>query len=101
MNMAAFLASMNYNGWVLPVLLLIPTAGALAIWIHGAIAGQGEASAMTARRFTLAVLVLEFIVSIGLWWSLDQQSAGWQAVFDRPWIEAWGTRFTVGVTSST
>ena len=95
--MAAFLASLNYNAWVLPVLLLIPTAGALLVWAHGAIAGQAEAASMTARRITLAVLVVEFIVSIGLWWSLDQQSAEWQAVFDRPWIEAWGTRFTVGV----
>jgi NADH-quinone oxidoreductase subunit M len=95
--MADFLASLNYNAWVLPALLIIPTVGALALWIHGAVAGQGEGSAMTARRFTLAVLVLEFIVSIGLWWSLDARSADWQAVFDVPWIEAWGTRFTVGV----
>ena len=95
--MADFLASLNYNAWVLPALLIIPTVGALALWIHGAVVGQGEAAAMTARRFTLTVLLLEFIVSIGLWWSLDAQSADWQAVFDVPWIEAWGTRFTVGV----
>ena len=95
--MAAFLASLNYNAWVLPALLLIPTIGALVVWAHGAIAGQQESASMTARRITLAVFVIEFIVSIGLWWSLDQQSADWQAVFDRPWIEAWGTRFTVGV----
>jgi NADH-quinone oxidoreductase subunit M len=95
--MAAFLASLNYNAWILPVLLAIPTIGALAIWIHGAVAGQGEAAAMTARRVTLAILSVEFILSIGLWWSLDPQSADWQAVFDASWIEAWGTRFTVGV----
>ena len=95
--MAAFLASLNYNAWVLPALLLIPTIGALLVWAHGAIAGQQESASMVARRITLAVLVIEFIVSIGLWWSLDQRSAEWQAVFDVPWIEAWGTRFTVGV----
>jgi NADH-quinone oxidoreductase subunit M len=95
--MADFLASLNYNAWVLPALLIIPTVGALVIWIHGAVAGQGDAAAMTARRVTLAILVLEFIVSIGLWWSMDARSADWQAVFDAPWIEAWGTRFTVGV----
>jgi NADH-quinone oxidoreductase subunit M len=95
--MAAFLASLNYNAWILPALLIIPTAGALLIWVHGAVAGQGEASQMTARRLTLAILILEFLVSVGLWWSLDTQSADWQAVFDAPWIEAWGTRFTVGV----
>jgi NADH-quinone oxidoreductase subunit M len=95
--MAAFLASLNYNAWILPALLIIPTLGALVVWAHGAIAGQNEASAMTARRLTLWILILEFILSIGLWWSLDQQSADWQAVFDKPWIDAWGTRFTMGV----
>ncbi len=95
--MQAFLASINYNAWILPALLIIPTAGALLLWIHGAVAGQGEAAAMTARRLTLAVLVLEFVLSVGLWWSLDTTSADWQAVFDLPWIETWGTRFTVGV----
>src|SRR5688500_4034978 len=95
--MAAFLASINYNTWILPALLIIPTIGSLIVWLHGAVAGQGEAASMTARRLTLWILILEFIVSIGLWWSLDQQNAQWQAVFDKPWIEAWGTRFTVGV----
>jgi NADH-quinone oxidoreductase subunit M len=95
--MAALLVSMNYNAWILPALLVIPTIGALVVWVHGAVAGQGEAAAMTARRVTLAVLVLEFVISIGLWWSLDTQSADWQAVVDIPWIEVWGTRFTVGV----
>ncbi len=95
--MAALLASLNYNAWILPALLIIPTLGALLIWVHGAIAGQEEPAAMTARRLTLWILVLEFVLSIGLWWSLDQTSADWQAVFDKPWIEAWGTRFTLGV----
>ncbi len=95
--MAAFLAGIHYNAWILPVLLLIPTIGAVLVWAHGAVAGQGEAASMTARRLTLATFVLEFVLSIGLWWSLDQQSADWQAVFDAPWIEAWGTRFALGV----
>ena len=95
--MADFLASISYNAWILPALLIIPTVGSLLVLLHGAIAGQGEAAAMTARRVTLWILILEFIVSIGLWWSLDPANAGWQAVYDKPWIEAWGTRFTVGV----
>src|SRR6185503_6255602 len=95
--MADFLASISYNAWILPALLIIPTVGALLVLVHGAIAGQGDAAALTARRLTLWILILEFIVSIGLWWSLDPQNATWQAVFDRPWIDTWGTRFTVGV----
>jgi NADH-quinone oxidoreductase subunit M len=95
--MAAFLASLNYNAWILPALLILPTLGGLLVWVHGAMAGQGEAAAMTARRITLAVLVIEFVLSMGLWWSLDPANANWQAIFDLPWIDAWGVRFTVGV----
>src|SRR5688572_15318076 len=95
--MAAFLASLNYNAWILPALLIVPTLGALLVLVHGAIAGQDAPASMIARRLTLWILVLEFVLSIGLWWSLDQQSADWQAVYDKPWIEAWGTRFTLGV----
>ncbi len=95
--MADFLASLSYNAWVLPALLVIPTLGAFLVWMHGVMAGDGEAAAMTARRLTLAILVVEFFISVGLWWSLDVTVAGWQATFDLPWIEAWGSRFTLGV----
>ena len=95
--MADFLASISYNAWILPALLIIPTVGSLLVWLHGAVAGQGEGASMVARRLTLWILILEFILSVGLWWSLDPTNAGWQAVYDKPWIEVWGTRFTVGV----
>jgi len=95
--MADFLSSLNYNAWVLPALLVIPTLGALLVWAHGMIAGQDEAAQMTARRLTLGILLVEFVVSIGLWWSLDPTVADWQATFDLPWIEAWGARFALGV----
>ena len=95
--MAAFLESLNYNAWILPALLIIPTIGALLLWVHGAVAGQDESAAMTARRLTFAILVFEFVLSMGLWWSLDAQSGDWQAIFDVGWIAAWGVRFTVGV----
>jgi NADH-quinone oxidoreductase subunit M len=95
--MADFLASISYNAWILPALLIIPTVGSLLVWLHGAVVGQGDASAMTARRLTLFIFIIEFVLSIGLWWSLDPQNAQWQAVFDKPWIDVWGTRFSVGI----
>jgi NADH-quinone oxidoreductase subunit M len=95
--MAAFLASLHYNGWVLPVLLAIPTLGALVVWLYGATRGPADDTANTVRRITFAVLVLEFLVSLGLWWSLDPAVPTWQAVVDVPWIDAWGVRFAVGV----
>jgi len=100
--MSALLESIGYNGWVLPVLLLIPALGALLVWGHGATmrgaTGESLAAAEgTARMITLLTLVVEFVVSMGLWWSFDPSSSGWQAGFDSPWIDAWGARFTLGV----
>ena len=80
--MTAFLASLNYNAWILPVLLLLPVVGGALVWAHGAVAGQGDGASMTARRITLAVLVLECVLSLGLWWSLDRANAKFQRRFE-------------------
>jgi NADH-quinone oxidoreductase subunit M len=96
--MQAFLASIGYNSWVLPALLIIPVAGALPLLLMGQRSGEAtEDSDRTARLTAFGVLVLEFFVSIGLWWSFDPASAGWQAAIDIPWIPQWGVRFTLGV----
>ena len=101
--MNAFLTSIGYMHWVLPVLLLLPVLGAVAIWIQGAPGGLpgdddvASGAASVPRVMALITFGIEFVVSAGLWWSFDAASAGWQAVFDRPWIGAWGIRFTVGI----
>ncbi|MBV6520935.1 MAG: NADH-quinone oxidoreductase subunit M [Gemmatimonadaceae bacterium] len=97
--MSDFLASIGYNGWILPALLILPAVGALAVWLQGVLSRgtSNDVADTTARRMTFAILVLEFVLSIGLWWSLDQKDTGWQAVVDLPWIDVWGARFTVGV----
>ena len=41
--------------------------------------------------------MLEFVVSIGLWWSFNPADTGWQAPIDIGWIPTWGVRFTLGV----
>lgn len=100
--MKALLDSIGYNGWVLPVLLIIPLFGAVVVWLQSfsAKGATGEAlasSERTARQITLAFFILEFVVSIGLWWSFDASSSGWQATFDSRWIESWGARFSLGI----
>src|SRR5688500_18169776 len=96
--MSAFLSSIGYNSWVLPALLIIPVAGALPLLLMGQRSGEAtEDSNRTARLIAFGVLVLEFLVSIGLWWSFDPAHAGWQAAIDEPWIPQWGVRFTLGV----
>jgi len=101
--MLAFLTSIGYETWVLPTLLALPVAGALVILLHGS-ARRGEASgglddpaAMFPRRITLFTFVLQFIVSLGLWWIVAPGESGWRAVVDLPWIRTWGINFAVGV----
>ena len=124
--MYAFLESIGYNGWILPALLALPLVGAIGLWVHGALSGpsarattvaegvpdEGVASQVGvtpggavvvpapsagARGIAFGIFLLEFVLSIGLWWSFDPASAGWQAAIDLPWIEGWGARFSLGV----
>ncbi len=101
--MNSFLTSVGYQTWVLPALLLIPLVGAAAIWIRGAMvpkaSGDEVASGVASapRSIALITFAVEFIVSLGLWWSYDAASPAWQSVVDMQWIPSWGIRFTIGV----
>jgi NADH-quinone oxidoreductase subunit M len=97
--MANLLNSIGYNGWALPALLLIPILGAVVILLlpvrDPARAGGAETPA--ARQLAFWIFLVEFIVSLGLWWSFDPADTGWQASIDMAWIPSWGARFTLGV----
>jgi len=99
----AFLNSIGYESWVLPTLLALPVAGALVILLHGSASkGEGtggldDAAAMFPRRITLFTFLLEFVVSIGLWWVVAPGETGFRGIVDLPWIRTWGIRFAVGV----
>jgi NADH-quinone oxidoreductase subunit M len=104
--MRDFLNGIGYMEWVLPALLAIPTLGAVLVWAaptprrRGLAPGSDEIAAGVAhgpRWIALLVLVVEFVVSLGLWWSFDVSIPGWQALVDVPWIPAWGVRFTLGI----
>ncbi|HET7632049.1 MAG TPA: NADH-quinone oxidoreductase subunit M [Gemmatimonadaceae bacterium] len=102
--MNQFLMSIGYMHWVLPALLVIPTLGALVIWADGLrFRGQPEGDdvvsgkASSPRIIAFTTLLIEFIVSVGLWWSFDPTLVGWQAVFDVSWIPSWGIRFHLGL----
>jgi NADH-quinone oxidoreductase subunit M len=101
--MLAFLNSIGYESWVLPTLLALPVAAALVILLHslgGRDEGSGgldDARAMFPRRITLFTFLLEFVVSIGLWWIVAPGESGFRGVVDLPWIRTWGIRFAVGV----
>ena len=97
--MASFLESIGYNSWVLPALLIIPLIGAVALLALPA-RDQGAGGAVenpAARQIALWFFVLEFVVSLGLWWSYNPADSGWQASIDMAWIPTWGVRFTLGI----
>jgi NADH-quinone oxidoreductase subunit M len=96
--MASFLDSIGYNSWVLPALLLIPLIGALILLLLPVREPVGAGvETPAARQVAFWLFVLEFVVSIGLWWSFNPADTGWQAPIDVAWIPSWGVRFTLGV----
>ena len=97
--MANFLDSIGYNSWVLPALLLIPLVGTAVILMLPVRdpAQTGGAETPAARQLAFWFFVLEFLVSLGLWWSFDPSDTGWQATIDTAWIPTWGVRFTLGI----
>jgi NADH-quinone oxidoreductase subunit M len=98
--MTAFLESIGYNDWALVALLLIPLVGAALIFVVGRRSAASEGKGLEdpgARQIAFYTFLIEFIVSLGLWFSFDPANPGWQASLDVPWIPTWGVRFTLGV----
>ncbi len=97
--MHAMLASMNYNGWILTTLLLLPVLGAVMLSVQAAGSGQADdATKMSsARRTALLFFTAEAVISLGLWWSIDYGTADWQATVTVPWIPQWGIFYRIGV----
>ena len=97
--MARFLDSIGYNGWILPALLLIPLVGAVIMLLIPARVSPETRAVETpaARQVAFLIFLVEFIVSLGLWWSFNPADTGWQAAIDLPWIPTWGIRFTLGI----
>ena len=74
--MDAFLSAIRYNSWILPVLLALPLAGAAGVLLHGWLAPKSKGNtpervASQAKVMTLAYLIIEFVLSAGLWWSVE------------------------------
>jgi len=86
--MQALLADLAYGRWVIAALLLIPVVAALAVLL---------APAAQARRIALAATVLEFVVSVGLWWAYVPEGAPFQFVVRHSWIPDWGIQYIVGI----
>jgi len=86
--MAALLAGIDYSRWVIAALLWIPVAGALAVLL---------APAAQAKRIALGATLLEFVVSVGLWWAYAPDGPAFQFVVQHGWIRDWGIQYYVGM----
>src|SRR3989449_581439 len=76
-----------YAQTVLTALLAWPAIAAVAVL---------AAPARWAKHLALAGSLLEFAISVPLWW-VFQPAGGMQLQLDVPWIPNWGIHFTVGV----
>ena len=100
--MRDLLEAVHYPAWVLTALLVIPLVGALLIGLTSA-QSQGLAAPSEyvhgdrVRAIAFGTLLVEAIVSAGLWWSFDPVAPGWHARVDLPWIPEWGARLELGV----
>ncbi|MDB4886401.1 MAG: proton-translocating NADH-quinone oxidoreductase, chain [Gemmatimonadetes bacterium] len=100
--MREFLLSVAYDRWILPALLALPLLGAALVLIGNRTSTEGDDEVATGaadrpRLVATLVFALEFVLSLGLWWSFDAGRSGWQQRFDMPWIPSWGIRFTLGL----
>jgi NADH-quinone oxidoreductase subunit M len=86
--MSELLASISFDRWILHALVLLPLAGVVPILV-------GEESG--AKRMALVVTILEFVLSIGLWWAFDPDQGAMQLVSSAPWIPRWGISYRVGI----
>jgi NADH-quinone oxidoreductase subunit M len=86
--MNQLLESIGYNSWILHALVLLPLAGVVPVLLG---------DERSAKRMALAVTLLELVLSLGLWWSLDPTRGGMQLVSSTPWIPRWGISYRVGI----
>ncbi len=76
-----------YDQGVLTALLVWPLIAAAALW---------AAPERLAKHLALAASVVEFALSLPLWWRFVP-AAGMQFEVTRPWVSGWGISYHVGV----
>ena len=85
--MTTFLDSVGYGQWILHALVLVPLLGIPLVLLS---------PERAARHVALAVSLLEFLLSAGLWWHFDP-AAGMQYVSSAEWLPRWGISYQVGL----
>jgi NADH-quinone oxidoreductase subunit M len=79
---------MHYGDWILDLLLAFPLLAGLVVLL-----GPRRA----AKRVALVGALIEFALSVPLWWMFDPGTAAMQFAVTHPWIPGWGIMFRLGV----
>jgi len=99
--MRDFLFSIGYDRWILPTLLFLPAIGAILTWLHGIYeyrAGHvGRNYDAFARWLPFGIFLIEFVLSLGMWWAYDPAGAPFQFTRTWGWIPDWGVSISLGV----
>jgi NADH-quinone oxidoreductase subunit M len=86
--MNQFLTSIGYDRWILHTLLILPVVGMLPILF---------APARVAKHLALWLTIIEFVLSLGLWWAYVPGSGGMQFTTTVDWLPDWGIAYRVGL----
>ncbi|MGH7594213.1 MAG: hypothetical protein ACRELE_10245, partial [Gemmatimonadales bacterium] len=86
--MAALLASIGYEHWIIHVLLALPMLAMPVILF---------APARAARYIAFVVALSEMVLGIGLWWAFDPSRSGMQFVTNIDWVPGFGIGYRVGI----
>ncbi len=86
--MSALLEAVGYGSWILHALVWLPLLGAGVVLLSSEENSQG-----VAVWWSLALVTL----SLGLWWAFDPAVGDFQLASSRPWIEAWGVSYALGI----
>ena len=100
--MRDWLVAIQYASWVLPALLIVPLLGAVLIGVAVRPAKHPDTEEEyvdggRVRAIAFGTLLVEALISAGMWWAFDPADPSWQFRVDFPWITDWGARFTMGV----
>jgi NADH-quinone oxidoreductase subunit M len=74
--------------WVLTALIFIPLLGGLACL---------AVPESQAKVVAFVTTVIEFALSLPLFWTFDTSTAAFQNTISVPWIEAWGISYSIGM----
>jgi NADH-quinone oxidoreductase subunit M len=86
--MTAMLEAIGWPAWVLHGLLLLPVVGAILV---------GTIGRQNAKQWAFAIALLEFLISVPLWFAFNAGSPAMQFTASFAWIPQWGIHYRVGV----